>query len=234
MYPLSESWYLEGRPDPERKRYLLMAYLHSIRTDMSSLQIAPAYPDIERRMSGWKFLLQRLKSQQALLAKEIYDTSGPMQMTIRKTEIREDQSMDHVLTLLEEALTLGQSYLSLARSCYHDLKKELRIETVGLYPASTEEGYWVLHQEGTGEYSAYAYRLGPHLPVPIPERQVNTTPIATWQTTLVETDAQIMRRFRKPDWPNPAVFRVEIRRSLPQENTIIPLLQFRFASGDIV
>lgn len=231
MYHLSESWYLEGSADTERKRYLLLAYLHSVRTDLDAFRIAPAYPDIERRMEAWKSTLAMLREKQYELRTTSFSVNGTFPFVLRTSHTPDDHNFDHILEVLDEAVYHGMTYLDESRNRYHEAECRLQIEPVGIRSPYQDEGFWILHREGSHSYSAFQYRIGPHLPLPVPMRAVTVTPAMEWSTGLMEPDSQIMRRLRQPHWPNPAVFRVDIRAPLEYREAVLPLLQIRFARG---
>lgn len=222
---LQDNWLTEGLIDFEYKKYVLLAYLKSVRDSFSKVELYPYLSDI---IFHYRNLLS-LQSNRSLIAenfpKELsLEKLKQLEISYRKI-IQDDAVMQEIEAIMEFALPQFKGHLDEGSSIYDFVESKCELSSIGVVPLYASEGYMFMTQPPESETAVYRYQVTVYHNSSETMRGLQTQFIYTTACGLVNTYEGIkMELVRKySDLPNPAAFLVLSRMKFPFQQTLMPV-----------
>ena len=204
-----------------------MAYLQRVGRRFADCQLYPDLPDLQRH---YEATLRFRRGKGTLLAafpKHVVGISGPPPRIEYKSDLPDDPLLNEVDEIVEFALPRFNATLTEGRQRWADLAATLTLEPVGLLPLRPDEGYLFVHYTTCSDLAIYQYRLTLY------DEQAPGGRLVHWRlcertqrnlgTSFERLKLDLIRRY--DDLPNPAAFRLESQRLMPEQETLLPIAQ---------
>jgi len=230
MEKLSKDWLTQGLIDFEYKKYLLLAYLQTVKSSFNKGELYPFLADLVFHYRN----LQALKENKTLIRE-----SFPKELSleeIKKLEVRyreiieDDLVMSELESIINYALPQIQDSLKEGTIIYEYVESQCEISPVGVTPLYAKEGYLFVTQPPEKETSIYRYQMSIFEGSQEQLRSLNTefvecvekSPINTYERLKLD----LIKKFR--DLPNPAAFLILARMKFPFSETLMPVAKRLF------
>lgn len=230
MEKLPQDWLTQGLVDFEYKKYVLLAYLQTVKTSFSRVQLYPFLGDLVFHYRN----LCSIKENKTLLResfpKEIsLEEFQKLELSYRQL-IEDDAVMSELESIIEFALPQIQESLNEGSVIYELVESNCEIAPVGVTPLYAKEGYLFVTQPPEKETNVYRYQMsifeGSHEQL----RTLNTHFIGCLERTTMNTYERIKRDLIKQyqDLPNPATYLILSRLKFPFSETLMPVAKRLF------
>ncbi|MEZ0541471.1 hypothetical protein [Fibrella arboris] len=226
MTTLPYDWLTQNRIDTEYKQYVVLAYLQSVERRFADCQLHPDLPEVKRHYEATLRFRRGKGTLMAAFPKRVAGISGPPPRIDYKSELADDSLLDEVDEIVDFALPRFNATLTEGQQRWDDLAATLTLEPVGLMPLRPDEGYLFVHYSTSSDLSIYQYR------VTLYDDQAPGGRLVHWQlrertqrtvgTTFERLKLDLIRRY---NLPNPAAFRLESQRIVPEKETLLPIAQ---------
>ena len=230
MEKLSKDWITQGLIDFEYKKYLLMAYLQTVKSSFGKVELYPFLADLVFHYRN----LQALKENKALLK-----DSFPKELSLeefRKLElsyremIEDDSVMSELESIINFALPQIKDSLQEGSIIYEYVESQCEISPVGVTPLYAKEGYLFVTQPPEKETNIYRYQMSIFEGAQEQLRSLNTefvervekNPLNTYERLKLD----LIRKFK--DLPNPAAYLILARMKFPFAETLMPVAKRLF------
>lgn len=226
MTTLPYDWLTQNRIDAEYKQYVVLAYLQGVGRRFADCQLHPDLPELKRHYEATLHFRRGKGTLMAAFPKRVAGISGPPPRIDYESELPADPLLDEVDEIIDFALPRFNATLTEGRQRWDDLATTLTLEPVGLMPLRPDEGYLFVHYATSTDLSIYQYRLTLY------DDQAPGGRLVHWQlrertqrtmgTTFERLKLDLIRRY---NLPNPAAFRLESQRLMPEQETLLPIAQ---------
>ncbi len=225
MGTLKNDWLTEGLIDFEYKKYVLLAYLKSVRENFRTNRLYPFFSDLI-------FHYRNLKSVQE--NKKIFIERFPKKMKRADFEklkisyekiIEDDDMMREIEGIIAFAMEQFSDVLREGKEIYEFVEENVELVPIGISSLYKNEGYIFINEQPGKDISIYRYQItifeGPEEQY----RGVHTTLIDQFEKSIISTYEQVkMNLIRKHrELPNPSTFLVNARFSFPLNETLLPV-----------
>ena len=226
MTTLPTDWLTQHRIDAEYKQYVVLAYLQAVNGRFADSRLCPDLPDLQRHYEATLRFRRGKGTLTDAFPKRVAGISGPPPRIDYKSELPDDALLSEVDEIIDFALPRFNATLTEGRQRWADLAATLTLEPVGLLPLRPDEGYLFVHYTTSADLLIYQYRLTLY------DEQAPGGRLIRWQirertrlglgTSFERLKLDLIRRH---DLPNPAAFRLESQRVMPEQETLLPLAQ---------
>jgi len=230
MERLSKDWLTQGLIDFEYKKYVLMAYLQTVKSSFGKVELYPFLADLVFHYRN----LQALKENKALIResfpKEIsLEEFKKLEISYREM-IADDTVMSELESIINFALPLIKDSLQEGSVIYEYVESKCEISPIGVTPLYAKEGYLFVTQPPEKETTIYRYQMSIFEGSQEQLRSLNTEFIECVEKNMVTTYERIkldlIRKFR--DLPNPAAYLILARMKFPFTETLMPVAKRLF------
>lgn len=230
MERLSKDWLTQGLIDFEYKKYVLMAYLQTVKNSFGKVELYPFLADLVFHYRN----LQALKENKALIResfpKEIsLEEFKKLEISYREM-IADDSVMSELESIINFALPLIKDSLQEGSVIYEYVESKCEISPIGVTPLYAKEGYLFVTQPPEKETTIYRYQMSIFEGSQEQLRSLNTEFIECVEKNLVTTYERIkldlIKKFR--DLPNPAAYLILARMKFPFTETLMPVAKRLF------
>ena len=225
MKKLQSDWFTQNWLDAEYQKYVLMAYLQTVRQNFDADKLCPDLPELRDHYDAGIRFSRGKGTLNAAFPKRVSRITGPPPRIEYKSEITDDEFMADVDETLAFALPRFQAMLTEGQQRWADIAGSLLLAPVGLLPLRPEEGYLLLHATNQAETQVYYFCLTLYSEQEPGGRLVQLRFIEAVRKSLANTFENIkldlIRRHRY--LPNPATFMLESQRTLPVQETLLPI-----------
>lgn len=230
MEKLPNDWLTQGLVDFEYKKYVLLAYLQTVKGSFSRVELYPFLGDL---VFHYRNLLA-VKENKTLLResfpKEIsLEEFQKLELSYRQL-IEDDAVMSELESIIEFAIPQIKDSLQEGSVIYELVESNCEIAPVGVTPLYAKEGYLFVTQPPEKETNVYRYQMsifeGSHEQL----RSLNTHFIACVERSPMNTYEQLKLALIKQyqDLPNPATFLILSRMKFPFSETLMPVAKRLF------
>jgi hypothetical protein len=210
MEKLSKDWLTQGLIDFEYKKYLLMAYLQTVKNSFGKVELYPFLADLVFHYRN----LQALKENKALIREMIED----------------DVVMGELESIINFALPQIKDSLQEGSIIYEYVESQCEISPVGVTPLYAKEGYLFVTQPPEKETNIYRYQMSIFEGSQEQLRSLNTEFIERVEknpsNTYERLKLELIRKFK--DLPNPAAYLILARMKFPFTETLMPVAKRLF------
>jgi len=230
MEKLPNDWLTQGLVDFEYKKYVLLAYLKTVKDSFSKVQLYPFMADL---VFHYRNLLA-IKENKTLLResfpKEIsLEEFQKLELSYRQL-IEDDAVMNELETIIEFALPQIKDSLQEGSVIYELVESKCEIAPVGVTPLYAKEGYLFVTQPPEKETNVYRYQMSIFEGSQEQLRSLNTHFIACVEKNTLNTYEQIklnlIRQYQ--DLPNPATYLILSKLKFPFSETLMPVAKRLF------
>lgn len=230
MESLPKDWLTQGLIDFEYKKYLLLAYLQTVKKSFTKVELYPFMADLVFHYRN----LMAVKENKTLIResfpKELsVDELHRLELSYR--ELIEDDAIMHELeSIIEFAIPHIKSSLQEGSVIYEYVESKCEISAVGVTPLYAREGYLFVTQPPEKETFVYRYQMSIIEDANEQLSSLNTTFLTSLERTLANTYEQmklsLVRQFK--DMPNPATYLIVSRLRVPLAQTLMPVAKRMF------
>jgi hypothetical protein len=230
MEKLSNDWLTQGLIDFEYKKYVLMAYLQTVKSSFEKVELYPFLADLVFHYRN----LQALKQNKALI-RESFPKELSLEefkdLELRYREIVEDDNvMSELESIINFALPQIKDSLNEGTFIYEYVESQCEIAPIGVTPLYAREGYLFVTVPPEKETSIYRYQMSIFEGSQEQLRSLNTEFIECVEKTPMNTyerlKLDLVRKFK--DMPNPAAYLILSRMKFPFLETLMPVAKRLF------
>jgi len=230
MERLSKDWLTQGLVDFEYKKYVLLAYLKSVKESFDRVHLYPFMADL---VFHYRNLLA-VKENKALIResfpKELsLEEFKNLELTYRQM-IEDDAVMSELESIIEFAIPQIKDSLREGSIIYDYVESKCEIAPVGVTPLYANEGYLFVTQPPETETNVYRYQVSIFEDSQEQLRSLNTqlvesiekSPFYTYENIKLD----LIRRYK--DLPNPAAYLLLAKMRFPFNETLMPVAKRLF------
>ncbi len=230
MEKLSQDWLTQGLIDFEYKKYVLMAYLQTVRKSFGRVELYPFLADLVFHYRN----LQALRDNKAL-----FRESFPKELSLEEIKtlelryremIEDDTVMSELEAIINFALPQIKDSLQEGSVIYEYVESQCQISPVGVTPLYAQEGYLFVTQPPEKETTIYRYQMSIFEGSQEQLRSLNTKFIDKVEKNVGNTyerlKLDLVKRFN--DLPNPAAYLILARMKFPFTETLMPVAKRLF------
>ena len=230
MEKLPKDWLTQGLIDFEYKKYVLLAYLKTVKNSFSQVQLYPYLGDL---VLHYRKLIA-VKENQALIResfpKEIsLEEIQKLELSYRKL-IEDDNVMNEIESIIEFAIPQIKDSLQEGSVIYEYVESKCEISPVGVTPLYANEGYLFVTQPPERETNVYRYAVSIFEDSQEQLRSLNTQFIDCVEKNIGNSyermKLDLIRKFQ--DLPNPATFLIISKMKFPLQETLMPVAKRLF------
>ena len=230
MENLSKDWLTQGLIDFEYKKYVLMAYLHTVRKSFDRVELYPFMADLVFHYRN----LMAVKENKALIKesfpKEIsLEEFKKLELSYRKL-VEDDAVMNELESIIEFAIPHMRGSLEEGSAIYEYVQSQCEISPIGVTPLYANEGYLFVTQPPEKETKVYRYQVSIYEGSQEQLRSLKTQFVDSVEKNLGNTYERIkldlIRKFR--DLPNPAAYLILSKMKFPFSETLMPVAKRLF------
>lgn len=230
MERLPKDWMTQGLIDFEYKKYVLLAYLQTVKKSFDRVELYPFLSDLVFHYQN----LQAIKENKTLIResfpKEIsLEEFKKLEVSYREM-IEDDSIMNELTSIIEWALPQFKGSLEEGSVIYEYVASQCEISPVGVTPLYAREGYLFITVPPERETNVYRYQLSIFGEQYDQLRSLNTEFVETVSKSTVtpyETiKINLVKRFK--ELPNPATYLILSRMRFPFTETLMPVAKRLF------
>lgn len=225
MKVLDSDWLIKGLIDYEYKKYVLLDYLHAVKSYFGKKELYPFLADL---IFHYRNLLS-LQENQSLLRdafpKELSSADFKNLKLNYHRIIKDDEVMKEIEEILEFAIPSVKGAIQEGKDIYEFVESQCEISPVGVTPLYAREGYMLVTQPPERETAIYRYQVSIFENKEETFRAINTTHIETKAKSPFYTYEQIKLDLLKTyrELPNPATYLVTAKVTVPYNQTLLPV-----------
>ncbi len=225
MGTLKHDWLTDYLIDFEYKKYVLLGYMQRVKKQFEALNLFPELSDL---IFHYRNLMHYIES------KEMMDDNLPVEMSgidikamrLMYEKISKD---DQLMTIINDIVTFAMPQFEDAiyegREVYEVIEDHIKMETVGVLPLYTKEGYFILTADKEQEAVIYKYDLSSIERPDETFRTITSTLIKKVKLSPFETLTGIKSELTSEhkELPVPAIYRFNSALSIPHTETFLPI-----------
>jgi hypothetical protein len=233
MNSLTENWLTENHIDFEYKKYVVLAYLQDVQQSYKQNELYPCLAEVIEHYRNLKQLKENSERIKKGLLKELKGIdSQKMELLYTKMETGNDELIQELEQIIDFSIPLFFDKIMDGKKIYDFVEKHLSLNSVGITPLRTTEGYIFINEDKKKEVHVYQYRLSNLESAQEHLRQLITRYINTYTHTITGTFEKIKTDLisTRKELPNPAVYAINSPISVPFSPTLLPIVKRFFVS----
>lgn len=230
MEKLSKDWLTQGLIDFEYKKYLLLAYLKTVKESFNRVELYPFMGDLVFHYRN----LMAVKENKSLIKesfpKEIsLEEFKKLELSYRAL-VEDDAIMSELESIIEFSIPHIKDSLKEGSVIYEYVESQCAISPVGVTPLYANEGYLFVTQPPEKETNVYRYQVSIFEDSQEQLRSLNTQFVESVEKRSFYTYENMKRDLIKKykDLPNPAAFLVLSKMKFPFTETLMPVAKRLF------
>lgn len=227
MKQLDSDWLTKGLIDFEYKKYLLLGYLNSVRSDFNEHKLYPPLSELYRHYQHLVSIRNNKQFLKQSFPKEIIGADPDKAEFMYRTLIEDDKLMHEIEDILDFAIPEMAKGVEAGREIYEHVEQSLEIEPIGLEPLYTDAGYILLNQPPDKLTHVYQYDITIFHHADQKYRGIHTKKIDSFTQSIGNTvhsmKLGLIRKY--PELPNPATYLIQTPIGYPEEETVMPVAQ---------
>jgi hypothetical protein len=230
MERLSKDWLTQGLIDFEYKKYVLMAYLQTVKNSFSRVELYPFMADLVFHYRNLLTLKENKTLIRESFPKEIsLEDFKKLELSYRKM-IEDDAVMSELESIIDFSLPQIKAFLQEGSVIYEYVESKCEISPVGVTPLYAKEGYLFVTQPPEKETTIYRYQMSIFEGSQEQLRSLNTEFVDKVEKKLLNTyehlKLDLIKKFK--DLPNPAAYLILARMRFPFTETLMPVAKRLF------
>lgn len=230
MEKLPNDWLTQGLIDFEYKKYVLLAYLQTVKNSFSQVQLYPFMGDLVFHYRNLLAVKENQKLIRESFPREIsLEDFQKLELTYRKL-IEDDAVMTELQSIIEFAIPQIKESLQEGSVIYEYVESKCEISPVGVTPLYANEGYLFVTQPPEKETIVYRYQVSIFNDSQEQLRSLNTQFVENIEKNIVNTYESIKLNLikRYQDLPNPATYLILSKMKFPLTETLMPVAKRLF------
>ncbi|HYG03593.1 MAG TPA: hypothetical protein VD927_14190 [Chryseosolibacter sp.] len=230
MERLSKDWLTQGLVDFEYKKYVLLAYLQTVKESFDKVHLYPFMADLVFHYRNLLAVKENKTLIRESFPKELsLEEFNKLEITYRQI-IEDDAVMMELESIIEFAIPQIKDSLREGSIIYEYVESKCEIAAVGVTPLYANEGYLFVTQPPENQTNVYRYQVSIYEDSQEQLRSLNTqfveniekSPFYTYENIKLD----LIRRYK--DLPNPAAFLVLSKMKFPFNETLMPVAKRLF------
>lgn len=230
MEKLSKDWLTQGLIDFEYKKYVLLAYLQTVKKSFDRVELYPFLADLVFHYRNLVAVKENKTLIRESFPKEIsLEEFKKLELSYREM-VQDDSIMNELESIIEFAIPHIKDSLQEGTVIYEYVESNCEISPVGVTPLYANEGYLFVTQPPEKQTNVYRYQVSIFEDSKEQLRSLNTQFIESVDKNPVNTYERIkldlIRKYK--DMPNPAAFLVLSKMKFPLMETLMPVAKRLF------
>lgn len=230
MDQLQKDWLTQGLIDFEYKKYVLLAYLKTVKNSFGRVELYPFLGDLVSHYRNLIAVRDNHTTIRDAFPKELsLEELNKLEISYRKI-VEDDKVMREIESILEFAIPQIKGSLQEGSELYELVESQCEIAPVGVTPLYAREGYIFVTQPPETETNVYRYQVSIFEQSHEQLRSLNTEFIDRVPTTIANTyenlKLELVRRYR--EMPNPAAYLILSKMKFPFTETLMPVAKRLF------
>lgn len=230
MDQLQKDWLTQGLIDFEYKKYVLLAYLKTVKNSFDRVELYPFLGDL---VAHYRNLIAVRENQTLIrdaFPKELaLEELTKFELSYKKI-IEDDRIMLELVSIIEFAIPQIKNSLQEGSNIYDRVEAQCEIAPIGVTPLYAREGYIFVTQPPEKETNVYRYQVSIFGQSHEQVRNLNTEFIERIPTTISNTyeniKLELVKRYR--EMPNPATYLILSKMKFPFTETLMPVAKRLF------
>ncbi|XOV90834.1 MAG: hypothetical protein ACFHWX_11555 [Bacteroidota bacterium] len=225
MNELKHDWLTDGIIDYEFKKYILLAYLKTIREKFDQTELYPFLSDL---VFHYKNLLQ-VKANKELIYESFPKTITradfkKLKFSYKKL-VYDGEVMGEIEDIISFAIPKMEQRIDEGKELYEFVERNLEFTPIGLIPIYKEEGYLMINQDATSDVNIFRYQVKMFEKADENYRAISTEYIGQEMYSISRTFESIKLGLVKKYtfMPNPATYLVVSKLNFPVSQTVLPI-----------
>ncbi len=225
MDRLDENWLTDGLIDFEYKKYILLAYLKTVKDNFNDKKLFPFMSDLIFHYRNLKLVREKKEIIVENFPKEITKADFKNLKLSYKKLIEDDEIMKELDSIIDFSTNKIKNRLNEGKEIYDYLEKHIEIHPVGLTPINSDEGYIFIGEKSNNTYSIFRYLITIFENSVDRFRAVNFQYLGTFKKMIVETYESIKKNLinNYRELPNPATYLMLSSFEIPFDETYLPM-----------
>jgi hypothetical protein len=230
MEKLSKDWLTQGLIDFEYKKYLLLAYLKTVKDSFDRVELYPFMGDLVFHYRNLLAVKENKTLIKESFPKEIsLEEFKKLELSYRKL-IEDDAIMNELESIIEFSIPQIKDSLQEGSVIYEYVQSQCEISPVGVTPLYAKEGYLFVTQPPEKETRVFRYQVSIFEDSQEQLRSLNTEFVECVEKNLQNSYERIkldlIRKFH--DLPNPAAYLILSKMKFPFTETLMPVAKRLF------
>ncbi len=225
MNELKHDWLTDGIIDYEFKKYILLAYLKTIKEKFDRSELYPFLSDLVFHYKN----LVKVKANKELIyesfPKSITKADFKKLRFMYKKLVYEGEVMSEIEDIISFAIPQMEQRIQEGKELYDFVEDNLEISPIGLIPMYTREGYLLINQEKNTDINIFRYQITMFERADENYRGISTEYIGQEVRSISNTYERIkldlVRKFT--ELPNPATYLIVSKLKFPVPQTLLPI-----------
>jgi len=225
MEQLSQNWLTEGLVDFEYKKFMLLAYLQSVKINFQEKRLYPYFSDLLFHYKNLVSLKENKKLMYENFPKKISKADFEKLQIVYEAIINDGKVMQEIEDILVFAIPQVEAHVAEGKDIYDEVEEDISISPIGLTPLDSFAGYFFIYIQNHPETKIFEYQVTIFEGAHEKYRGVHTNFVETATRSIVNTfEAMKIGLIRKyKSLPNPATFLIDSKHNFPFEETLLPV-----------
>lgn len=224
MGTLSENWLTEDLMDFEYKKYIVLAYLQSVKAHFNEQKL---YPDFAELISHYKNMILLKNNTVNLENKFKKNLTGIdfKTMKLQYSSAFDDETIQELKQIIEFCEPLFENELGKGKTIFDFAEQHIYSDHIGILPIYKTEGYFILQPYESKQVSVYTYTFSK---INLLQQEVyglNSSYYSSYTLSLAKPVDKLKLDIidSNPQFPNPAVYLFKAKAELPTNETFLPI-----------
>ncbi|MBL7935748.1 MAG: hypothetical protein JNM51_08090 [Bacteroidia bacterium] len=224
MGTLSENWLTEDLMDFEYKKYIVLAYLQSVKAHFNEQKL---YPDFAELISHYKNMILLKNNTINLESKFKKNLTGIdfKTMKLQYSSVFDDETIQELKQIIEFCEPLFENELGKGKTIFDFAEQHIYSDHIGILPIYKTEGYFILQPYQSKQVSVYTYMFSK---INLLQQEVyglNSSYYSSYTLSLAKPVDKLKLDIidSNPQLPNPAVYLFKAKAELPTNETFLPI-----------
>lgn len=230
MDQLSKDWLTQGLIDFEYKKYVLLAYLKTVKASFGKVELYPFMGDLVFHYRNLLAVKENKTLIRESFPKEIsLEEFRRLELSYREI-VEDDSVMEELESIIDFSIPKIKDSLHEGSVIYELVESKCEIAPVGVTPLYAKEGYLFVTQPPEKETNVYRYQVSIFEQSHEQLRSLNTEFIEcvpkNTGNTYERIKLDLVKKFR--NMPNPATYLILSRMKFPFTETLMPVAKRLF------
>jgi hypothetical protein len=225
MEELKKDWLTDGLIDFEYKKYVLLAYLQSVKKNFENHKLYPFLSDLVFHYKNLVHLkenkMQIYENFPKVITKADFEK---LKLTYKKL-VDDSEVMNQIQDIMEFSIPHFKVILEEGKDIYEFVEQNVEITPVGITPLYANEGYLFINEYQNKDVKVYRYAISVFESADERFRGIHTDYLMTEKIGIGHSYESIKINLTKTfgNLPNPAAYMVESKNYFPFNETLLPI-----------
>ncbi len=226
MKTLEKDWLTAGLIDFEYKKYVLLSYLQSVKTNFQAKKLYPDLLDLQRHYEYSLYFKSGLEQMAKNFPKRIKGFNNDnMALDYEPDAQPESEYLAEIESIADYALPRFRRGIEEGEELKKGMEDGISITPIGILPLYKNDGYMFLYEPLIHETKVYQYNVTIFENNHEKQRGIKTYLIDTVRyspsNTFENLKIALVKKYKH--LPNPATYLIESKLLMPLQETLLPL-----------